>query len=306
MKSKQLKSALRFTTCFILSQTLTAHAEPPKSAALYYPAPAVVNATPYFDYYSTDRSNNLYNFKTENHGIGVLLDYGINSIISVGGKLAYGEENSSQSHLLTTNETNMNSKGLIDPEFYLSGHYSFEKFRVYSNLFGHASIENHKTASPVENGNMASGGSSADLELASDVSLGPITTGLLAGSTIWKDNRQVFDNSTYVKYQLKGGEFEKYKGFFELNSLNSFKPGFIYTYRKTKPSQRLLENSNQHIFFDNGQTDSIAEIYGRFRLDAALVLIGSVSQIDTINNPNQINQETYKTYGLNLGLTLKY
>jgi hypothetical protein len=305
-KLKQTKTVLKFSACFILSHVVSAQADLPKSAALYYATPTKANITPYFDYYSSDRSNNLYDYRTENHAAGMILEYGINNMFSVGGKLAYGEENNTQSHILTGFENKFTSKGLIDPELFLNSHYEFEKFRVYGNIFGHASMENHKTASPDENGNLSSGGSAADIELATDAPLGPVTAGLLGGKTLWKDNRQVYDSSTYNKYQLKGGEFEKYKMYFELNSLSSLKPGFIYTYRKTDPSFRLLDNSNHEIFFDYGQNDSIVEFYSRFRLDASLILLGSVSQIDSVINPGQSNQESYKSYGLNLGLTIKY
>jgi hypothetical protein len=262
--------------------------------------------TPYFDYYTTDRSNNLYDSKTENHATGILLEYGINSIFSVGGKLSYGEESSTHTQIVTDSQTEYNSKGLIDPEVYFNSHFKFDNFRLYGNIFGHVSLENHKTSSSIENGNLSSGGPSADAEIAADAILGPMTAGLLVGSTVWKGNRQVYDNSSVKKFQLKGGEFEKYKAYFELNSLDSMKPGLIYTYRKTEPSLRLLENSNQDIYYDYGQNDSITEVYTRFRLEPSLVLIGTLSQIDSVENPKQLSQETYKTYGISIGLTLKY
>jgi hypothetical protein len=265
-----------------------------------------VNVTPYFDYFSSDRSNNLNTYTIENYATGIILDYGVNSLVSVGGKLSYGEEHSSLEYINSANSSKSISKVMHDPEVYLSTRYSFETFRIYSNLIGHANIENHKTASVLDDGNMASGGSSADLEVASDITLGSITTGLLLGQSIWKDFRQVYDNNTFKKYELKGGNFQKYKVFFEINNLNNIKPGFIYSSRKTNPSLRLLDVTNQEIIFDYGQNDNIAEIYSRFRLDSSLVLIGSISQIDTVRNISEVNQEPYKTFGMNIGITFKY
>jgi hypothetical protein len=304
--SKLLKTAALLSIYIGVSHPATIFADLPRAAALYYPAPEAINVTPTFDYFSSSYGIENADIRSQDYNVGVNMEYGINSYISTGIKLAYGESSITTSQYYTSVETRQDRKGLMDPEFYLGSRYNFEKFRLYGNLIGHASLETRQIPSIEENGNMANGGASADAEMAADTTFGPITAGALFGRSIWNDYRQVFDNTNNQKHQEKGGEFEKYKLYFEMNSLGLMKPGLILSYRKTKPNYLVIQNSDQNFALDGGQNDTMTEIYGRFRIDSNLILKGTLSQIDSVKNPNELREQTNKTFGVNLGLTIKY
>lgn len=304
--SKIFKAAALLSACFVLTSPLNSFADLPRAAALYYPATEAFNITPSFDYYSSSYGIDNADIRSQDHNFAINMEYGVNSYLSVGAKLAYGENTITTTQYYSSYETRVNRKGMMDPELYLGSRYNFEKFRIYGNLIGHASVESRQIPTTDETGNMANGGASADAELAVDAPLGPITAGALFGKTIWNDYRQVFDNNTNTKHQERGAEFEKYKVYFEMNSLGVIKPGMILSYRKTNPSYRLIENTDQSVQLDGEQRDTMAEIYGRLRIDSNLILKGTLTQIDSVKNPNELREQTNKTYGLNFGLTIKY